>query len=66
MSNEIGKEIALRRTNLNMTQKELEVASGLSKTTICHYETGRRIPSIESFRGLCKTFKCTLTDLLGF
>ena len=48
-NNTIGKRIAEARINRNITQEHLEELSGLSVSTISRIETGKYMPTIESF-----------------
>lgn len=49
------------RISLDLTQKELAVATGLVQSTIAQYEMGVRVPSIKTARKVVKA----LNDLGG-
>lgn len=51
---EIGNRIKLRRTALQMTQKDLANAMSVSNQLISKWETGESVPSLEYLDSLCK------------
>ena len=53
----------IRKSN-HMTQKELAIACGVSSIAISRYETGKRIPNIETAFKLAKALNCTVDDLI--
>lgn len=53
-----------RRQVLNMTRAELGEKCGLSKYTITEYESGGRVPKIDTMSKIAKALGCTVDDLL--
>jgi DNA-binding XRE family transcriptional regulator len=50
---------------VGITQAELGKLSGIPITSVCTFETGRRTPSLESFRRLCVALGVSADYLLG-
>lgn len=48
-----------------MTQEELAMASGLSVMQISHYETGRRLPSLQNYAALVKALDANAAYMIG-
>jgi len=61
----IGKRIKDLRIENGMSQQELGDAIGVTKVSICGYENGTRIPSLETFGLLADAFGTTTDYLLG-
>ena len=62
--NEIGKRIALRRKELNMTQETLTNLTDISTNQISNIENSRCIPTIETLLKLCDALDTTPNHLL--
>ena len=45
----IGERIKMARKNKELTQQELGDILGVSKVSICGYENGTRVPTVENF-----------------
>lgn len=61
----IGERIKLARKNKNMSQQELGDLLGVSKVSICGYEKGVRIPTMDNFIQLIEILDLTPDYLLG-
>lgn len=61
----IGERIRLARKNKNMSQQELGDLLGVSKVSVCGYEKGVRIPTMENFLQLLDILDLTPDYLLG-
>ncbi|MCH5174193.1 MAG: helix-turn-helix transcriptional regulator [Bacteroidales bacterium] len=59
----VGKLIQLRRKELNMTQEELALAAGTTKSAICHYEAGRREPRLIQLQAIARVLGLSVHDL---
>lgn len=60
----LANRIKNRRKELNLTQKDLSEKIGISRATLCDYESGSKVPSLENFIKLSMELKCTPNDLL--
>lgn len=63
----MGRNIPIKvaRAQLDMTQKELAEAVGVSRQTINAIEQGQYNPTIKLCRAICKVLGKTLDDLFG-
>lgn len=61
----IGERIKSARKNKNLTQQELGQKLGVSKVSVCGYEKGVRIPTIENFIQLLDILDVSSDYLLG-
>ncbi len=61
----IGKRIKDLRIANGISQQELGDKVGVTKVSICGYENGSRMPSLETFVMLADTFNTTTDYLLG-
>lgn len=52
------------RSDKNITQKELSIMSGLSKSYISEIERDKYSPTIKVICKLCKALECTPNDLV--
>lgn len=50
----IGDRIFLARQACGMTQAQLADESGLQESAICHFEKGRRKPSLDNLRRIVR------------
>lgn len=61
----LGKRIKEFRIQKNLTQEELGRLINITKVSICCYENGTRVPSLEIIVALANAFGVSLDDLLG-
>lgn len=61
----IGERVKEARMNKNLTQEELGNMIGVSKVSICGYETGNRTPTMAMFLRLSDALDVTVDYLLG-
>ncbi len=61
----LGKNIKNLRKKQHLSQSELSEKLGLSQTTVAHYESGTRQPTIETLIKLSHLFQVTIDDLVG-
>lgn len=50
----VGEQIRELRTERGLTIKGLSIATGFSSAAISRWESGKRIPSVESFNKMMK------------
>lgn len=60
-----GKRLKELRKQFKLTQKELGEIINVTKVSICCYEKGSRIPSLETLIDLSNLFKVDLDYLIG-
>lgn len=60
-----GKRLKELRKKSNMTQQELGDIINVTKVSVCCYEKGTRIPSLETLIDLSNIFKVDLDYLIG-
>lgn len=61
----IGKRVRELRVKKGMSQQELGNSIGVTKVSICGYESGSRIPNLEKLMKLADTLGTTTDYLLG-
>ncbi len=61
----LGNRIKDLRKKEKMTQKELGKLVNVTKVSICCYENGTRLPSLEILEDLAEVFKVSIDYLLG-
>ena len=59
-----GKKVKQLRNEAGYTQEDLGKKLGLSKSTIAHYESGRREPETKTILALARIFNVTTDELL--
>ena len=52
------------RESLMMTQKELSLKLGISRSTVAMWESGRSVPSVENLKKLSELYFCTIDELV--
>lgn len=62
---EFKDNLKMLREQSMQSQEELAKALNISTTSISHYETGRRQPSIDTLKQMALLFDVTLDRLLG-
>ena len=60
-----GKRLKELRKKSKMTQQELGNAINVTKVSICCYEKGTRVPSLETLIDISNLFKVDLDYLIG-
>jgi len=60
----LGAAISSKRKKLGLTQEELSIKAGLSRSYIADTEAGRYTPSLNSIYGIAKALKSDLNFLL--
>ena len=61
----IGERIKIERIKRNLSQEQLGKLLGVSKVSICGYETGNRIPNMDTFIKLIDILDIDPNYLLG-
>ncbi len=61
----LAKRIKELRNKKDLTQEELGKLINVTKVSICCYENGTRVPSLETIVALADIFEVSLDDLLG-
>lgn len=60
----VGKFIALKRKEKNLTQEQLAEKLGISNKTISKWETGKCMPDYSIVKQLCQELSITVTELM--
>ena len=53
------------RVGNELTQQQVADVLGVSRSTYCSYETGRRTPDVQAFIKLSKFYRVPLDEILG-
>ena len=61
----LAKRIKELRKEKNLTQEDLGKLINVTKVSICCYENGTRIPTLETIVALADIFEVSLDNLLG-
>jgi len=61
----IGKFIAQKRREKNLTQEQLAEKIGVSNKTVSKWENGRSMPDYSVIEALCSALGITVPELLG-
>ena len=61
----VAELISLALEEMNMTQKELATAIGVSPSRINDYVVGRAEPTLKTARSLCKTLRISPAAMMG-
>ncbi len=61
----IGKRLQELRATKNISQTQLAQLLGVSKVSVCGYESGKRIPSLPMLIKLADVFDVSVDTLLG-
>lgn len=61
----LAKRIKELRNEKNLTQEDLGKLINVTKVSICCYENGTRVPSLETIVTLADIFEVSLDNLLG-
>ena len=60
-----GKQLQRLRTRRGLTQEQLAVIAGLSRTFVMRLELGQHDPSLSTLVRLAKALRVSVTELLG-
>ena len=60
----IGRFIAERRKDKNMTQEQMAEKLGVSSKSISRWENGKTMPDVSLFEVLCEELNITVNELL--
>jgi MerR family transcriptional regulator, light-induced transcriptional regulator len=63
--NTLASNIKMLRTQKHMSQKELAELLAISQTSIAHYESGDRQPTIDTLIQLSSVFEISIDELVG-
>lgn len=61
----IGRRIKELRIKKGLSQQQLGEIVGVTKVSVCGYENGSRVPSLETFEQMAELFGTTTDYLLG-
>lgn len=61
----IGKRIKEERIKKGLSQQQLGEIIGVTKVSVCGYESGTRLPSLETFEMMAELFGTSTDYLLG-
>jgi transcriptional regulator with XRE-family HTH domain len=64
VTEQIGRQIMLRRTWLHMRQGELATKAGLSQSHLSNMEQGVRSIDVEKLAAVAHAMNCKMADLL--
>jgi len=60
---ELPTKLRIERARIKKTQAQVAAETGLTAAAICNYETGERVPTLQSLKALAD-FYCTTIDYL--
>ena len=60
-----GKQLQRLRTSRGLTQEQLSVTAGLSRTFLTRLELGQHDPSLSTLVRVAKALRVSVTELLG-
>ncbi|MCI8713659.1 MAG: helix-turn-helix transcriptional regulator [Ruminococcus sp.] len=60
----IGKFIALKRKEKNLTQEQLAEQLNISNKTVSKWETGKCMPDYSVIKNLCEVLEITISELM--
>ena len=61
----LGERLQKQRQLLNLSQKDVASAIGVSASVISNYESSERVPSVENIMALAILYRCSVDYLLG-
>ncbi|MHA7295219.1 helix-turn-helix transcriptional regulator [Arthrobacter sp. HLT1-21] len=64
MAVDVGRRIAERRDEAGMNQRELEVATGISQSTLCRIENGSRPARLDEVISIAWALGCPVEAIL--
>lgn len=65
MLQNLGDKLKSARVNNNLSRNQVAELIGVSVSMIGHYETGERVPSVETLLKLASQYKVSIDYLLG-
>lgn len=65
MNSIIGGNIAAKRKEMGLTQKELAALVGANQIQVSRWENGKHLPTLEQFVVIADTLNCSLDELAG-
>ncbi len=65
ISRALPQQLVAQRERRGLTQSQLGARAGIAAGAISHFETGQRLPSLESLVRLAEALECSLDQLLG-
>jgi len=63
--NSYGQRISHLRESMNLTQTELARRLGITRASLSHYETGRRVPDFETISKMADFFGVSVDYIIG-
>ena len=60
----VGNNLRKLRTKQNMSQQELGNKLNVTRTAVCHWESGGRALYFSTAKEICKILNCKLDDLI--
>jgi len=60
-----GQRISELRESQKLTQGELSSRLGITRASLSHYETGRRVPDYETIKKIADFFRVSVDYLIG-
>lgn len=61
----VAARLKRRREELGLTQTEVGARAGIAAASVSHFETGQRLPSLESLMKLADALSLSVDTLLG-
>ena len=61
----LGERLQKQRQLLNLSQKDVASAIGVSASVISNFESSERVPSVENIMALANLYRCSVDYLLG-
>lgn len=61
-----GKQLKIKRNNLNLSQEAFALKCNLDRTYIASVENGKRNISIINIEKICNALGCTISDFFEF
>lgn len=65
LKNDISEKLQFLRSRKGLSQKEAAKGIGISFTALSYYETGARVPNVETLYLICRYYDCSLDYLIG-
>ena len=62
---DFGERLRAARRSAGLTQQQVAKSIGITNSTYCGYETGKRQPDVAKIKSLCRIIHVSADDLLG-